>query len=121
LIWSEILYRSARVESPHFGRFSFWTKSRSDAEWFAAWEARTIPAMPPARIYRAEIRVDESAVLDLTLPLGGVSQEAVVGKADELASRGIQWVLIIEGPIENKFWCVAIYIGEGTVHAEPAP
>lgn len=114
-----VLYRSARAEQPYFGRGSFWTPNVKKAEWFQRWEAETFPGITPARIYRAEVVVDDSAVLDLMYPLGIISPNAVLAKADSLAEAGTEWVLVSEGPIEGEWWIEAIYLGTTQVAASP--
>jgi hypothetical protein len=113
------LYRSARAESPHLGRLSFWTMSEENARSFAAWEARTIPQLGASRIYRAEVSVDDSAVYDATWPLGLVRPDHVLATADKLTEAGYEWVLIREGPIHGEWWTVAVYLGEAPVPAAP--
>ena len=113
------LYRSARAESPHLGRLSFWTLSEENARWFAAWEARTIRELGPSSIYRAEVSVDDAAVYDARMPLGAVGPDAVLARADTLAEGGYRWALIMEDPIEGRWWPVAVYLVEARVPASP--
>jgi hypothetical protein len=112
-----IIYRSARATGPHLGLRSFWTPNCGHAQWFAAWEARTLPDRGPSCIYRAEI-AREASVLDLRQPVGCVKPDVVCPRADEIAEAGYEWALVMEGPIEGSWWAEAIYLGAGVVPAE---
>lgn len=114
------VYRSARVESPHMGRLSFWALNKRHAEWFRAWEERTynLGSVGPARIYKGEIPAG-AVVCDWSFPFGAIAPDEVEAKAEELRKLGIDWFLISEGPIEGDWWKVAVYLGDEPVHATP--
>jgi len=122
-----LLYRSDVVDSPKFGRGTFWTMHRNRAEYIAQVEAAT-PILPESQIiYQADVTIGDAVreypVDDRLRSVAGKPMgEALPLLRDALLTRAEQ-----AGPVEwmqftaqDRPWAM-LYVGDEPVPAHPVP
>jgi hypothetical protein len=126
------LWRVTAAADPYLGPRSFWTPSPRFAGWFARWKAEVYPELCPLAVFRADLRFEEGAVLDRRHHIAGasasvdeVTPDDVLAEADQLAERGVEWVLLSGGrdspgwSDEGDCWSEAIRVAPEPVPATP--